>query len=48
MRKSQVMFCVRVRPWLHSDNHKFFLDPDNIRKQNIVANGKFAKGTALL
>jgi len=42
------MFCVHVRSWLHSYLGSFFLDPEDIRKLNIGAIWKFAKGTGLL
>jgi hypothetical protein len=46
-RKPQFMFCVRVRPWLHS-SRLLLLDPEVITKLNIGAIWKFAKGTGLL
>jgi hypothetical protein len=49
-RKSQSMFCVSVRLWLHSDIYlgSFFLDPEDVKKLKIEAIWNFSKGTGLL
>jgi hypothetical protein len=50
-RKPQFMFCVSVRPLLHSRHQylgSFFLDPEDVRTLNIRALWKFAKETGLL